>query len=86
MKVYVNYLNEGYLLYFYNDVLIYYGWQISKKMEANFSCDKKDLFYIIKKDRDVARRSISTKGDQEVLEQAIAMVGVNDTSFNIIEL
>ncbi len=55
-------------------------------MEANFSCDKKDLFYIIKKDRDVARRSISTKGDQEVLEQAIAMVGVNDTSFNIIEL
>lgn len=85
VNLYLKDLNESYLLHFYNGVLLFYEGEIDEKAEATFICNKKDLFYIIKKDRDAAQSTISVKGDQEVLKRVIDMVGVNNVSFNIIE-
>ncbi|MCC8080555.1 MAG: MBL fold metallo-hydrolase [Lachnospiraceae bacterium] len=85
VNLYMQDVDEQYLLHFYHGVLLYYSDTTSDAAVATLTGNKAGLYTIISKNAEAAAEAFVVEGDEGVLQDMIDLVGEFDKTFNIVE-
>ncbi|MCD8104581.1 MAG: MBL fold metallo-hydrolase [Lachnospiraceae bacterium] len=85
VNLYLQDVDEQYLLHFYHGALLYYEDQSDDTASASLTCNKIAIYALITKSLETAEQAIQVDGDETILETIIGLVAENNGAFNIIE-